>query len=317
MMTPDTVVEAYVNDVARRLPRAKRNDVALELQALLSEELQGKADESGHVADEAMALELVRAFGSPEDVAERYRPAGFTIIPATRSANFAALALGGVALQWLITLPAALVAAPGREGVALGGWWLTHGIGALWWPGFMVMAAIVAGWARHKWPPAQTSTWRPRGQDNDRINRTGWAIGGIAAALGIATITGAEWAFTQFLSPAAGAAFEFDPDFLTLGGAVVVAMWSLTALESAIVLFEGRWRPFTRNIDLAMSAMWFAALTWLAVGPRIYLKPVTDEAAKGWLSLIALLVLLELAWKIYRRVQRPRPADALAAIAKT
>jgi hypothetical protein len=317
MMTPDTVVEAYVNDVARRLPRAKRNDVALELQALLAEELQGKADEAGRAADEGMALELVRAFGSPEDVADRYRPAGFVIIPTTRSVKFAAIALGGVALQWLITLPAALMKEPGREAVALGGWWLTHGIGALWWPGFMVTAAIVAGWARHRWPPAQTSTWRPRGQDNDRINRTAWAFGGVAAALGIAAVTGAQWAFEQFLPPQVGEAFAFDPDFLPVGGAVVVAMWSFTALQSAIVFFEGRWRPLTRNIDLAMSALWFAALTWLVLGPRIYLKPVTDEGAKGWISLVALFVLIDLSIKIYRRVQRPRADAALAAIAKT
>lgn len=317
MTDPARVVEAYANDVARRLPRAKRNDVALELQALLAEELQGRADEAGRAADEAMALDLVRAFGSPEDVAERYRPAGFVIIPTTRSAQFAALALGGVVLQWLITLPAALLKEPGREAVVLGGWWLTHGIGALWWPGFMVTAAIIAGWARHRWPPAQTSTWRPRGQDNDRINRTGWAIGGVAAALGIAAVTSAEWAFAQFLPPQVGEAFAFDPDFLPVGGAMVVAMWSLTALESSIVFFEGRWRPLTRNIDLAMSALWFLSLTWLAVGPRIYLKAVTDEAAKGWISLIALFVLIELGWKIYRRVQRPRADAALAAITKT
>lgn len=316
MMTPDAVVEAYVSDVARRLPRAKRNDVALELQALLRDELQGKAEMSGRAADEAMALELVRAFGGPEEVAERYRPAGFVIIPTTRSGKFAAIALGGVALQWLITLPAALLKEPGREAVALGGWWLTHGIGALWWPGFMVTAAIVAGWARHRWPPAQTSTWRPRG-DNDRINRTLWSIGGIAAALGIVMVTSAQWVFEQFLPPQVGAAFAFDPDFLPVGGAVVVAMWSFTALQCAIVFFEGRWRPLTRNIDLALSAMWFAALTWLAAGPRIYLKPVTDEAAKGWISLIALFVLIDIGVKIYRRVQRPRAEAALAAIAKS
>jgi hypothetical protein len=316
MMTPDTVVEAYVNDVARRLPRAKRNDVALELQALLREELAGKADESGRVADEAMALELVRAFGSPEEVAERYRPAAFTIVPATRSRKFAAIAFGGVALQWLITLPAALLKEPGREAVALGHWWLTYGMGALWWPGFMVTAAIFAGWARHRWPPAQTTTWRPRG-DNDRINRTAWAIGGVAATAGIAMVTSAEWLFTQFLSPQAGEAFAFDPDFLPVGGAVVVALWSCTALGSAIVFVEGRWRPLTRNIGLALDTMWFLALTWLATGPRIYLKPVTDEAAKGSISLLALVVLLDLAWKIYRRVQRPRADAALATIAKS
>ena len=316
MMTPDAVIEAYVNDVARRLPRAKRNDVALELQALLRDELQGKAEASGRAADEAMALELVRAFGAPEEVAERYRPGGFTIIPATRSERFSAIALGGVALQWLITLPAALLKEPGRELVALGGWWLGHGIGALWWPGFMVTAAIAGGWVRHRWPPAQVSTWRPSGQDRDNINRTLWAIGGVAAAAGIGAIAGAPWIAENFLPPAAPS-FQFDADFLAVGGAAVALMWTLNFLLGGIVLFEGRWRPLTRKFDLALSTLWAGTLIWLALGPRIFLSATTDQAAKGWLSLVALLVLIDLGVKIYRHLQRPRTAAALAAIAKT
>ena len=83
-------------------------------------------------------------------------------------------------------------------------------------------------------------------------------------------------------------------------------MWSLTALALAIVFFEGRWRPLTRNLDFVLSTMWFAALTWLVVGPRIYLSPATDESAKGWIALVALLVLIDLGVKNYRLAQRPR-----------
>lgn len=315
MMTPEAVLEAYVSDVARRLPRTKRNDVALELQALLHEELQGKAEARGAVADEAMALDLVRAFGSPEDVAERYRPAGFVIVPPARSSQFAAIALGGVILQWVITLSAALQTAEGNTLAALGRWWLSFGIGALWWPGFMVTAAIVAGWARHKWPPA--SAWRPRRQDRDDINRPLWILGGAAAAIGIATVVGARWIFEHWLPPQVSDAFAFDHDFLPIGGAMVVLLWSFNALLFAIVFFEGRWRGFTRRLELALATAWFAALTWLTIGPRIYLSPSTDEAAKGWLALVALLVLLDLGLKVYRLIQRPRTAHALATIARS
>lgn len=316
MMTPDAVVEAYVSDVARRLPRAKRNDVALELQALLSDELAGKADENGRAADEGMALELVRAFGAPEEVAERYRPAGFTIIPATRSARFAAIALSGVALQWLVTLPAALLKEPGRELAMLGAWWLTYGLGALWWPGFMVTAAIAGGWVRHRWPPAPVSTWRPSARDRDEINRTTWVISSVAAAFGIAVLVGAPWWAKSILPPAAQDVFEYDADFLPLGAAVVVAMWTLSAVSGAIVFFEGRWRPLTRQIDLVLTPLWLGVLTWLAVGPRIFVNDAADEAAKFWLGVVAALVVIDAGVKIYRHLQRPR-AMALAGIVKT
>jgi hypothetical protein len=315
-MTPDNVIDAYVSDVARRLPRAKRNDVALELQALLREELQGKAVMRDVAADEAMALELVRAFGSPEDVADRYRPAGFVIIPATRSHQFVMMALVGVLLQWLITLPAALQQADVHPLVALGSWWLTLGLGALWWPGFMVMAAVVAGWVRHRWPPAEVSTWRPRRQGSDDINRPLWAVGGVAAAVGIAAVVGARWAFEHWLSRQVADAFTFDPAFLPVGGALVVLLWSGNAALFAIVFIEGRWRALTRKLDMALGSLWFMALTWLTLGPRIYLSDTTDQAAKGWLSLVSLLVLIDVGLKVWRLLQHPRPADTLAAIAK-
>ena len=131
-----------------------------------------------------------------------------------------------------------------------------------------------------------------------------------------AAIAGAPWIAENFLPPAAPS-FQFDADFLAVGGAAVALMWTLNFLLGGIVLFEGRWRPLTRKFDLALSTLWAGTLIWLALGPRIFLSATTDQAAKGWLSLVALLVLIDLGVKIYRHLQRPRTAAALAAIAKT
>jgi hypothetical protein len=180
----------------------------------------------------------------------------------------------------------------------------------------MVTAAVVAGWARHRWPPAETSTWRPRRQDTDDISRPLWAVGGIAAGLGIAAVVGARWAFEHWLSPQVADAFAFDQDFLPVGGALVVLLWSGNAALFAIVFLEGRWRALTRKLDMALGALWFMALTWLTLGPRIYLSDTTDQAAKGWLSLVALLVLIDVGIKAWRLVHRPRSADMLASIAR-
>ena len=72
-MDAQTVIESYVRDVTQQLRRKDRSDVALELRALLTEELAARA--AGAPADEAMAIELVRSFGAPSEVAARYRPA--------------------------------------------------------------------------------------------------------------------------------------------------------------------------------------------------------------------------------------------------
>ena len=69
--TPEMLIDAYVEGVARRLPTRLRNDVGFELRALLLEDLRERAADAGRPADEPMALDLLRAFGKPEDVASR------------------------------------------------------------------------------------------------------------------------------------------------------------------------------------------------------------------------------------------------------
>jgi len=67
-------IESYVRDVARLLPRKRREDVALELRALLQEELAAKAGAAGRAPDREMAMALLAGFGEPADVATRYEP---------------------------------------------------------------------------------------------------------------------------------------------------------------------------------------------------------------------------------------------------
>ena len=86
-----------------RLPRAQRNDVAFELRALLHEELQGKAEDAGRAVDAAMALEFLRAFGRPADVAARYRPT-LTIIDPSDGRRFLFATIVGLALIWSLGL---------------------------------------------------------------------------------------------------------------------------------------------------------------------------------------------------------------------
>src|SRR5471030_1363485 len=103
-MDSHAIIESYVDDVVRRLPRRQRTDVAFELRSLLTEDLGGHAADAGRPADAEMTMELLKAFGRPTDVADRYRPAGFTVIRPADAPRFTWLALGGVALQWAISL---------------------------------------------------------------------------------------------------------------------------------------------------------------------------------------------------------------------
>ena len=98
-MDPKVVIESYVADVVRRLPRRQRSDVGFELRSLLNEELDAKAMDTGRSADEGLALTLLPPFGAPEAVAGRYRPQGFTISEPAQSRAFALWSLTGDAVQ--------------------------------------------------------------------------------------------------------------------------------------------------------------------------------------------------------------------------
>jgi hypothetical protein len=160
------VIESYVTDVAVRLPRKQRNDVAFELRALLNEDLQAKAEALGRAADADMAIELLRHFGGPSDVAARYRPT-LTIIDPADGHNFLRAAVAGLAVIWCLGLLMRLQQ-PIDSGWnvlgALGQWWAGTVIPSLWWPGMLVVGFGAASWSRRRWP--QTSEWKPRAVDS-------------------------------------------------------------------------------------------------------------------------------------------------------
>ena len=93
-MGANDVIEMYVDDTVRLLPRRQRDDVAAELRSLLNEELRERAADSGRAADDAMALSLVQGYGRPNEVAARYQPAWSIIDPAD-SKNFVRAAIIG------------------------------------------------------------------------------------------------------------------------------------------------------------------------------------------------------------------------------
>src|SRR5690349_16394954 len=168
MDDPRAVIETYVGDVVRHLPRRQRHDVGFELRSLLNEDLDGRAADSGRPADTPMALAMLTAFGQPQEVADRYRPAGFTVIRPADAPRFARLALGGLVLQWAITLPAALTG-PVRTDEwiyaatwwgRLTSWWFTWGLGSFWWPGFLITLTLISSALSRR--RGETKPWTPR-----------------------------------------------------------------------------------------------------------------------------------------------------------
>jgi hypothetical protein len=310
-MTPDEVIDCYVTDVARHLPRSKRNDVAYELGALLREELRGRAGDAGRLPDEAMALQLLRSFGHPAEVADRYRPPGVTFIKASESRMFAVLSLGGVALQWGVSLPVAFAELkPGEEELALlGRWWVSYGLAAFWWPGFLVVIAMFAAWISQNAKAA--APWKPRGVDRDAINRAAWILGIAAAAAGTAFLVVLPWAIDNVSNPNLAAALRFDADFLVERAPLVLAFMLGHIALYVMLVIEGRWRPLTRWLDIVISLAIGAILVWFIAAGPIFEAEAADESVKGGIGFVILIILADVGFKVWRAFARVRPPRAL------
>lgn len=305
------LIEAYVLDVVRRLPRRQRNDVGFELRALLTESLRDRAGDAGRLPDEAMALDHVREFGRPDEVAARYHPPGVPIIPPAHTRGFAWATVIGVGLQWAGSLPLALsgdLAPAVSEASRVGAWWVSYGLGALWWPGFLVTVMMVAAWVRQSWP-ATVTDWKPKAADSDHISRPLYALGLAAALCGIAMWVGLAWSVATFSNPFTRA-LAFDPDFLATRAPVLLLYWAAGISLLVVLIVEGRWRDLTRRIDLGLKLASCAVMAWLMFGGRIFVSEAADESTKGILGLIVLLVLAELAFQVWRTRRRIRPPEA-------
>lgn len=309
--THEHLIEAYVLDITRRLPRRMRNDVAFELRALLTEGLRDRAADAGRLPDDAMALDLVREFGRPDDVAARYHPPGEPIIPAAYTSGFAWTTVIGMALQWGVSLPLALSGdlAPGvPESGRIGAWWVTYGLGAFWWPGFIISMMLIAGLVRRAWP-AKSSDWIPRAKiDPDHVNRPAMMIGLGLALCGVAMWVFIAWLVTTVDAPATRA-LALDPEFMAMRAPAVLFIWAAGIALMIVLIFEGRWRSLTRRIDLGSKVVAALLMLWFALGGRIFVNDAADQTTKAFLALFVLLLVCQIGfhvWRLRERIRQPQ-----------
>ncbi|HEY1426145.1 MAG TPA: hypothetical protein VGF50_05690 [Caulobacteraceae bacterium] len=291
-MDAPTVIEIYVRDVTQRLPRRTRDDVALELRALLTEELAARA--VGEPATEAMAIQLVRSFGAPGEVAARYRPAT-PLLDAADTRPFLTWAIVGALVLAAIAPITHLVGAKDAATVAI-----------LAWLGLLVLFFATRNWARRRSP--SLAAWRPR--DPDHVNRVGSLALVAVIALGAVCYGAPAWVAARFTGgpvPAWMARVAYAPDFQATRLPWLLALWAGQALLFAWLVVEGRWRRLTRRVEAALALAVSLALIWfLAAGP-IFQAPAIDRTAKAWLALIALGVLADAVWKTSRLTRPPSP----------
>ncbi len=290
MMTAPELIDAYVADVARLLPRKDRADVSMELRELLRDELgDGSADE---------ALELLRGFGRPAEVAARYgKP--LTVIDQGDTRPFLRLSVVGVIVIWSLGLIEAIEAGGGAM-MVLQVWYFKYVLQSFWWPGLLVVCFGIAGWVRRRWP--SSAAWKPKPSRTDHVNRAGRIAAIVFFVAGTLVLVNASWLIKKVTSaPDAIAAFSFDEEFLRVRGPLLLALIVLEIVHFAMVTVQGRWLPLTRKLELPMNLAMGAVMTWVVFAGSVYQSPPSDRLVKFVLVLTVAGILIDLAIKARRK----------------
>lgn len=315
-MNANDVIESYVAEVAVQLPRRQRNDVAFELRALLDEELQAKANAAGHAADAAMAIALLRAFGRPEDVAARYRPA-VTIVDPVDGRNFLRALFIGLAIIWCLGLLAHLrqpLASGEHVLSALGRWWGGTVVSSLWWPGLLVVGFGTAAWVRRRWP--RTAEWKPRAGDRIQGGRAGLAVGLVGILCGVFVLVNPHWLLDVVwggrAAPAAYEALTYTDTFLRRQALWLLALLLLNVPLLIAVIVKGRWSAGLRRAETGLAVATCAAMAWTVLDGPVLIAPHADRTAKFLIAAIIAYMLIHFGVSGYRSV-KPTPAGRIEA----
>jgi hypothetical protein len=313
-----SVIDSYVDDVARRLPRKIRNEVGLELRTLLTDEIASAAAAAGRPADAATALSVLASFGRPEHVAERYGGRrGFNVIEPEHAPAFVKLSVLGVVAQWAFSLPGVFVAPS-----TFGGWWLESGFAALWWVGLLVVWFGIGAWVQRRLPVEPNSFarpwahyifWLPVRQDwqpaqLDHPYSAAKVLIPLASALTIVFVS-PEW-FLGLFDPTANVSWaRYDADFRSqLLPALLVIMVSRIALFTFATV-RLHWRARTELVRFGLWTIFVGLLLWALVGWDIFASARVDFLFKVWLSVFLLVNCLQIwvsARNAYTRVRVPK-----------
>ena len=75
------LIDTYVSEVGRHLPRKSRADIQAEIRSILQDMLDERSQKTGKPVDEEMTLEVLKTYGAPEKVAATYQGERYLIGP--------------------------------------------------------------------------------------------------------------------------------------------------------------------------------------------------------------------------------------------
>ena len=331
------LLDKYVAEVGKHLPRKTRADIETEIRSILQDMLEDRSEQTGKPVDEALTAEVLKEYGSPAKVAESYRGAQYLIGPRlfpifeliTKIVITALLGAGllGYTFSGVLTKSFA-----GPEFFSF-----------LWkfWTGFlggMISAfgnlVIVFAILERVLPASEfekeTEEWDPaelaKEPDPDHVSYAesifaiiftliGLAIFNLVPeVVGFSIFSDGKWTFIPALSDAF---FKYMPYINFLGLAQI-------ALH-IFLLREGNWRSFTRIANIVLEIAGIVLAGVMLAGPslinvtaeKLAQSPLAEAASLvpffNWVPVLALTIVIvissiEVAQAIYKLIKgKPAP----------
>jgi hypothetical protein len=75
------LIDRYVSEIGKHLPRKSRADIETEIRSTLEDMLEERAAKAGRPVDDEMVKELLKEYGAPDKVAATYLPEQYLIGP--------------------------------------------------------------------------------------------------------------------------------------------------------------------------------------------------------------------------------------------
>jgi hypothetical protein len=305
-MGPNDVIAAFIDDTVCLLPAALRKDVAIELHALLHEELEARAEQTGGQADAALALDLVRGYGRPEEVAARYTQPSSIIDPSDSKRFLRAAIIGAVVLALLAAMRERMGPPISTDGVAAAGnpsedVGTMLQIGILAWLGVLVTTFGVRSWIRRRWP--ESRRWRPR--DRDRVNRIGTAIVVPLASACVLLYAAPTWVLDQLFRGRLDTSWSaYTPEFQRFQLPWFIGLLAGSLVLLAIAAIRGRWSRFMRRLSVAMNIALSLIVLKFAVDGGLFLSPDVDAIARNVCAAVTLFYLPLMGACLYAELGR-------------
>ena len=323
------IIDLYVCEVGKKLPPKNRSDIEAELKSTLMDMLEDRAQKTQQVADESMAKEMLKEYGSPETVAATYQPAKYLIGPRLFPTFMTILkivlfALGIASVVVLgIRLGQIGLAFP-ESAVLLGESFLGLIQAAIQAFGTLVIVFVLV----ERYTPASKeikSEWEPEDllkiEEPNRMNKVEVILSIVFATIGIVIFNFypelirlyqmQDGVWTSF--PILTETFFSYLLFLNI-------IWILEIILHGLVLRDDEWTKATRLFEIGISILNIVLLIVMVAGPSIVQLPLdwmrnfanlsTETAAlvqaqfftgiRVVLGLVAAITLLDTLRKVYQ-----------------